>query len=108
MTEHQMEMLRKIQHLLDEAYAHYFANSDGHCKTSEGEISVSFGNYWDRLTYGVSNQDLEVNGVDIYSYALPSPSRNHHFDTLEQALQEVQKWHDEEMTTNWKLWEGLC
>jgi hypothetical protein len=84
--------LIKIRQLLKEAYDHYFKYSDGHCKSSEGSISIEFGDYWsDKECKGI------ITGVSIYSYVLGS-SRIHYFDSLDKALETVIQWHSEEMT----------
>ena len=46
MNTKDFEKLITIRKLLKEAYDHYFQHSDGHCKISEGHISLSFGDYW--------------------------------------------------------------
>jgi hypothetical protein len=87
--------LKKIRQLLKEAYDYYFDNSDGHCKSSEGSISLEFGDYW-------SDKDCKckITGVSIYSYVLGS-SRVHYFDTLDKALESVVQWHREQMSINY-------
>jgi hypothetical protein len=93
--------LIQIRKLLKEAYDHYFQHSDGHCKSVEGNISLEFGDYW-------SDKECEckITGVSIYSYVLGS-SRNHYFDTLDEALETVKKWHNEEMSTDYKEQDRL-
>lgn len=88
-----MKNLAEISRLLDEAYKHYFETSDGHCKSSEGHISVHFGNFWDRTD---RSGYLEVTGVEVYSYVL-GPSRVHDFPSTSAALEAVRKWHKAEM-----------
>jgi hypothetical protein len=85
------EKLVKIRKLLKEAYDHYFKLSDGHCKSSEGSISLEFGDYWSD-----KNCECKITGVSIYSYVLGS-SRVHYFDTLDEALETVIQWHKEEL-----------
>jgi hypothetical protein len=91
MKQSDFDKLKKIRQLLKEAYDHYFELSDGHSKSSEGSISIEFGDYW-------SDKDCEgkITGVTIYSYVLGS-SRLHYFDNLDEALATVVQWHDEEM-----------
>jgi hypothetical protein len=85
--------LIQIRQLLKEAYDHYFKYSeDGHCKSSEGSISIEFGDYWSD-----KNCEGKITGVNIYSYVLGS-SRLHYFDTLDKALDTVIQWHEEEMS----------
>lgn len=94
------EKLAELHRLLDEAYRHYFAYSDGHCKSSEGHITVHYGNFWDRVDSGPF-----VTGVEVYSYAL-GPSRSHWFDTLDAALAAVREWHAAEMASPCRECEG--
>ena len=96
------ENLREIHRLLDEAYRHYFENSDGHCKSSEGHISVEYGNYWSRQ--GLTDP-LEISGVEIYSYVL-GPSRGHRFNTTAEALEAVRGWHEDEMAFDYAASEA--
>ena len=96
-NEQDAKNLAEIDRLLHEAYQHYFDGSDGHCKSSEGHISVSFGNYWDRFDKE-GDERLTISEVTIYSYVL-GPSRSHDFDTTAAALEAVKEWHKEEMAT---------
>lgn len=94
------EKLIKIRKLLKEAYDHYFDNcKDCGCKSSEGHISLEFGNYW-------KDKDCEckITAVCIYSYVFGS-SRSHCFDSLDEALKVVKKWHKEEMNTVYEYYE---
>jgi hypothetical protein len=91
MNKSDFNKLKKIRQLLKEAYDHYFKYSDGHCKRSEGHISIDFGDYWSD-----KNCELKITGVSIYSYVL-GPSRSHYFDSLDEALDTVIQWHEEEM-----------
>lgn len=84
-----LEAIAEIIRLHDEAFAHY--QNDPCCggwKSSEGAVSIHFGNYWQRD---------EPPAVEVYSYAL-GPSRMHHFESPEEALADVRKWHQDEMT----------
>jgi hypothetical protein len=92
MNQSDFHKLIKIRKLLKEAYDHYFEYSDGHSKSSEGSISIEFGDYWSD-----KNCEGKITGVSIYSYVLGS-SRLHYFDTLDKALDTVVQWHKEEMT----------
>lgn len=88
--------LAALRDLLSEAYEHYFATSDGHCKSSEGAISVNWPPFFWR------DDEPEVKSgpsVSIYSYVL-GPHRDHHFATIDEALAEVRKWHAQEMATD--------
>lgn len=83
--------LAEIRRLLAEAYEHYFANSDGHCKSSEGAITVNYPPFFWREDYAD-----EPPSIGIYSYVL-GPHRSHYFDTSADALAAVRKWHADEM-----------
>jgi hypothetical protein len=89
------QKLKEIRRLLKEAYDHYFKHGDGHCKSAEGQISVHFGNYW------TDGDDLVIRSVEIYSYVL-GPSRSHFFDTIDEALETVKKWHHNEMNFDYE------
>ncbi|ONK10356.1 hypothetical protein [Streptomyces sp. MP131-18] len=91
-----LEALRELQRLLDEAYEHYFANSDGYCKSSEGYIGLDLNNYFERR----DGEPLRIKGVEVYSYVL-GPSRRHTFPTIAAALDTVRRWHAEEMSCDY-------
>jgi hypothetical protein len=93
MDKNDFDKLIQIRQLLKEAYDHYFEFSDGFCKSSEGHISLDFGNYWED-----KNCELKITGVQIYSYVL-GPSRQHYFDSIDEALGTVVQWHRDEMST---------
>jgi hypothetical protein len=102
-----LDKVREIVRLLDEAYDHYFENSDGHCKGSEGYVEIRLPNYFGRRD-GVSNwtgRPAQV-GIGIYSYVL-GPHRQHDFESIDEALAEVRKWHEAEMTYDYKDDWGL-
>lgn len=90
------EKLIEIRRLLKKAYDHYFDHSDGHCKSGEGHISVDFGNYWDD-----AKCEMKISSIGIYSYVFGS-GRLHHFDTLDEALKTVKRWHEEEMNHDYE------
>lgn len=92
----QLRDIRELHRLLDEAYAHYFEHSDGHCKSSEGYIRVDFNNYFDRR----DGQPLKIEGVGVYSYAL-GPDRMHDFDSPAEALTAVRKWRAQQLATDY-------
>jgi hypothetical protein len=95
MKQSDWNKLIQIRQLLKEAYDHYFQHSDGHCKSSEGHISLDFGNYWED-----KNCELKITGVNIYSYVLGS-SRSHYFKDLDTALDAVIQWHIDQMNTDY-------
>lgn len=90
-TEQEMSDLREIDILLDEANTHSLAR-DGYCKSSEGYVSVSFGNHWERHP----DEPRKPIHVEVYSYLL-GPHRSHYFDSTTQALEVVRQWHRREM-----------
>ena len=95
MNKKDFDKLLKIRTLLKEAYDYYFQHSDGHCKSSEGHISLDFGNYWED-----KECELKITGVQIYSYVL-GPDRLHYFKSLDNALESVVQWHREQMNTDY-------
>lgn len=88
-----IEKLQEISRLLDEAYTHYFSY-EGHCKSSEGFISIEYGNLWDRRDNPL---ELPIKNVHIYSYVFCEQGRSQDFDTLDDALETVREWHAREM-----------
>jgi hypothetical protein len=95
MSDIDFQKLLEIRKLLKEAYDHYFDNSDGHCKSQEGHISVEFGNYWED-----SKCKMKITSINIYSYVFGN-SRMHCYYSIDEALDVVKRWHKEEMTTDW-------
>lgn len=93
MTTTDIEKLQEISRLLDEAYTHYFTY-EGHCKSSEGFISIEYGNLWDRRDNPL---ELPIKNVHIYSYVFCEQGRSQDFDTLDDALETVREWHAREM-----------
>lgn len=87
--------LAEIRRLLTEAYEHYFANSDGHCKSSEGAIAVHYPPFFWR-----EDEPDQEPSVEVYSYVL-GPSRSHYFKNSAEALTEVRKWHASEMACDY-------
>lgn len=94
LTEQNKTDIEEMARLLDEGLKHYLTY-ESHCKSSEGyiEISFGFGNSWERFEGPVRPTIT----VSVYSYAL-GPHRNHDFDSIEEALEEVRKWHAAEMS----------
>ena len=87
--------LIRIRSLLAEAYEHYFANSDGHCKSSEGAVSLHFQPFFWR-----EGEGQERPGVSIFSYVL-GPHRDHYFRNTDEALAAVTEWHADEMSRDY-------
>lgn len=95
------QQLAEIRRLLTEAYEHYFANSDGYCKSSEGAISIHYPPYFWR------EEEYEAPSVEIYSYVL-GPSRQHHFKNVDEALAAVRIWHKQEMEFDYSDTYGVA
>lgn len=91
LTDQELNDLAEIDRLLHEANEHSLAG-DGHCKSSDGSISVDFGTHWNRLP----DEPRNPVAVDIYSYLL-GPHRSHRFDNTAQALEVVRQWHRREL-----------
>jgi len=89
LSQQDLDNLVEIQRLLDEGLEHYLTY-DSHCKSSEGYVSVSLGNSWER------REGEHPIRVEVYSYVL-GPNRSHYFESTEEALTEVRKWHKREM-----------
>ena len=102
MTPEDMQKLEEISRLLDEAYAHYF-EYEGHCKSSEGRISVSFGNIWDRKENGIA-----IEYIDIYSYVFCRQGRSQLFESIDEALETVKQWHKDEMAYDYSAPEEVA
>jgi len=86
-----------IRRLLKEAYDHYFENDpDPSCKSAEGQMSVYFGNYWE------NTDDLVIKSIEIYSYVF-GMTRLHSFKSIDEALETVRKWHDEQLKIDYEL-----
>jgi hypothetical protein len=93
----EIDRLTEMQRLLDEAYTHYFANSDGYCKSSEGDIELTFNNFFQRR----DGAPFKITAVGVYSYVL-GPSRMHCFKSVDEALATVRDWHAKEMATDYQ------
>lgn len=91
LTVQELADLQKIDQLLHEANVHALAE-DGYCKSSDGYLSVGFGNHWDRF----GDDERVKPTVEIYSYLLGS-HRNHTFNSVEDALRTVIVWHSNEV-----------
>lgn len=76
----------EIIRLHDEAFEKYQTCPGAGWKSSEGSVSVHFGNYWAR------HEQNDEPSCEVYSYAL-GPNRNHYFNTVSQALDAVRGWH---------------
>lgn len=92
MNEEQKELLGRIRKHLFDLHTAWDNDKlkDGHCKSSEGYIGVTFNypNWFETEDYlnAVPNVSCQV-----YSY-LFGPSRLHEFSSLEQAWEEVKTW----------------
>jgi hypothetical protein len=94
MTEDELVKLKEMSRLLDKAYDHYFSY-EGHCKSYEGSIELQYGTYWDRQE---NPADLKITGVHIRSYVFCRSGRDEFFDSVDEALAEITKWYEEEMS----------
>lgn len=96
--------VNEIVRLLDDAYDHYFDRGGDGAKSSEGYVELAVPNYFDRradkLTPGMAQ--LRCN---VYSY-LFGPSRMHSFDSIDEALDTVRKWYNDEIADDSDLSEG--
>lgn len=99
LTPEELSDLEEINRLLYEANRHSLER-DGLGKSSEGAISLHFGNHWDRL----DEADRKSPSVSIYAYLL-GPHRNHDFDSIQEALETVRVWHRDEMVREDDDWE---
>jgi hypothetical protein len=97
------EKLSEISRLLDEAYKHYF-EYEGHCKSSEGHITLEYGNYWDRKE---NSLEVPIKSVSIYSYVFCEQGRSQDFDSLDEALETVREWHANEMAYDYNAPEEV-
>lgn len=100
MTQEDIDKLVEIQNLLDEGLAHYLTY-EGHAKSSEGHVSLNFDTSWARRA-GAPQLT-----VSVYSYVL-GPHRSHDFDSIDEALAEVRKWHANEMAYDPDTEENLA
>jgi len=99
-----IEKLKEISRLLDEAYEHYF-KYEGHCKSSEGYISIDYGNLWQRKE---TPGEMPIKNVHIYSYVFcANGERSQDFESLDEALETVRGWHAEEMAYDYESPEAL-
>lgn len=69
---------------LDAAYDHYFAHSDGYCKSSEGSVTVSFGTYFERRG---GQEDMLI---EVYSYVFSTGRRE-----VFKSAAEFEMWAEE-------------
>lgn len=90
MNESDIRKIEEIIRLHDEAFENYQKCPQASWKSSEGAIEISFGNYWDRL-------EGRQCTVHVYSYAF-SNRRMLYFSSIDEALEEVTKWHHTAMS----------
>jgi len=92
MNREQHELLLKIRLHLKGLHTKWEndPNRDGHCKSNEGYVGVvmSYPNWFEDKDYMTDEPDISC---EVYSY-LFGPSRLHHFDSLQEAWDEVQTW----------------
>jgi hypothetical protein len=92
-TPEELGELEELQQLLDKAHLHYFENSEGYCKSSEGAVTIGFGTYFDRR-----DGDKSIKHVEIYSYLFGEEGRLYNFSSVRTALEKVRTWHKREMS----------
>lgn len=80
--------LTELMRLHDEACQAAMA-LDGHCKSSEGQVEIRLTDYFERRD---GTAPLTVTGISVYAYVV-GPSRMHHFNSLDEALAAVRRWH---------------
>ena len=102
MTPEEFFKVQEISRLLKEAYDHYF-EYEGHCKSAEGRIEISYGNLWERG----DSHELKVESIYIYYYVFCRGERSKTWDTIDDALEEVRGWHAEEMAYDYNSPEAL-
>ena len=105
-TAEDLAKVEEIRWLHDTAIKRALAR-DGHSKSGEGLISLSFGTYWGRLDDDGNptvKQDVEVS---IYAYVIGT-NRSHNFATIDRALETVRVWYANEMSRpeKYDIWEG--
>lgn len=92
MNEEQKELFFKIRLHLNNLHTAWSndKNKDGHCKSSEGYMGVTFNypNWFETEDY--LNAEPEVS-CRVYSY-LFGPHRMHEFSSLQEAWEEVKNW----------------
>jgi len=93
----------EIVHLHDLAMTRAVAR-DGHSKTSEGHLSLSFGNYWNRIG---EDADAPPVGVSLYAYVV-GDGRSHHFGTIDRALETVRYWYARELSLPPQFGDECC
>lgn len=96
MTRDEFDKLQEISRLLKEAYNHYF-EYEQHCKSSEGHITIDYGNLWERG----ESENFGIRGIEIYSYVFCREGRSQYFDSVDSALGTVREWHEDEMSYNY-------
>jgi hypothetical protein len=82
----------EIMRLHDEAFR-AAVEIEGCHKSSEGQITLHLTNTFERQD---GEGPLTVKAVEVYAYVV-GPSRSHHFESLDEALTTVRKWHAETM-----------
>lgn len=90
LTQQDIENLTEGQRLLDEAYAHYFENSDGYCKSGEGIVTISTENYFARAE---GRRELVV---EVYSSVFAT-GRRQTFDSTADFVAWAREIHADEM-----------
>ncbi len=96
MTTKEKEQFNKIRkHLADLHERWEKDDNDGHCKSTEGSVSLiaNYPNWFEansnKKEYSKAKPKFSV---EIYSY-LFGPERLHYFNTIEKAYKEVMSWY---------------
>ena len=95
LTEQETSDYLELLRLHDVAFRDYLERHNYGHKSSEGCVSLHFGNFWEREGWDTPGASKLV-GVEVYSYAL-GPSRSHWFNSMAEALENVRRWHDEQL-----------
>ena len=85
-------LLEELMRLHDEAFEHWMKIDPCH-KSSEGAVTLQLTNTFERQD---GEPPLRIKGVEVFAYVV-GPNRHHYFDSLEEALRAVTKWHRETM-----------
>mgnify|MGYP006337489807 CR=1 FL=1 len=88
-------LLRELSVLLDLAYLHHTGGGRSDLKSAEGAIRLEFGNLWFRA----ENPNEPPGGPVIESVVIYSSvftaARVSYFDTLEDAIETVNRWYED-------------
>lgn len=98
LTNQELKDFKELTRLHDVAFNDYLDRHDRGHKSSDGAVTLYFGNFWDREGFDIpGNSKLE--GVEVYSYALSPTGRMHYFKTMREALEAVRGWYEVQMSS---------